>query len=195
MLNTIDQAGNASDGLSYLDVTFSVGLTIDQALTDARDIYADARLATAMEFDDLFQAAGIIYNDPSLTAASGFDTGQTLRLSTGSNYDGGALQQIIGITFNGGGGILTNIFTDPDGTESDSSSRDIITLQDTDVTSSQSQLVPGPASGNTTGWLIVVGPTTGVVPEPTSLFCWLGAALIGLTRRRRNQQRCFPTQS
>ena len=32
------------------------------------------------------------------------------------------------------------------------------------------------------------------VPEPTSLMCWLGLGLVGLTRRRRNRDRRFPNR-
>jgi hypothetical protein len=53
-LNIINDAGNPSDGLRYLDMTYSDGLTQAAALTNAQATYANARLATASEFDDLF---------------------------------------------------------------------------------------------------------------------------------------------
>ncbi len=37
------------------------------------------------------------------------------------------------------------------------------------------------------GHALVRNSSGGAVPEPTSLVCWLGLGLVGLTRRRRNQ--------
>jgi hypothetical protein len=73
-LNFIDDAGNPSDGLGFLDMSFSVGLTQADALTNAQLTYADARIATPDEFDDLFLAAGVTYSG-ALTASDGFEVG------------------------------------------------------------------------------------------------------------------------
>lgn len=61
-LNIIQDNGNPSNGLAYLDMTFSTGLTQQAAaLANAQLNYPNARLASFGEWDDLFQAAGIIY--------------------------------------------------------------------------------------------------------------------------------------
>ena len=59
-LNIIDDAGNASVGLRYLDMIYIDGKTEAAALA-----------ATPSEFDDLFSAAGIAY-DGALTASGPF---------------------------------------------------------------------------------------------------------------------------
>ena len=67
-LTIIDDAGNASDGLRFLDMSYSDnvpggdysgGMTAAEALANAQATYANARLATPEEFDDLFAAAGL----------------------------------------------------------------------------------------------------------------------------------------
>jgi hypothetical protein len=58
--NIIDDVGNPSDGLRFLDMTYSDGLSLAAAIANAQATYANARLATASEFDDLFSAAGIV---------------------------------------------------------------------------------------------------------------------------------------
>lgn len=55
-LNIIDDAGNASNGLRFLDMTYSDGKSLTDALTDAQAVYSNARLATAAEVNDLFNA-------------------------------------------------------------------------------------------------------------------------------------------
>lgn len=59
-LNKIQQTGNASDGLRFLDMTYIDGKTLAAALADAQAVYANARLATPSEWDELFQAANVI---------------------------------------------------------------------------------------------------------------------------------------
>ena len=61
-LNIIDDDGNPSNGLRYLDLTFSLNRTLASALANAQATYSNARLATASEWDDLFAAAGITYD-------------------------------------------------------------------------------------------------------------------------------------
>ena len=130
-LNIINQAGNASDGLRYLDMTYSDGLTSAAALVNAQSTYANVRLATTSEFDDLLSAAGIAY-DGAETASSAFAVGANLKLSTGANYDGGALAVMLGITDQGtnpyGTYQNTHIFTIPDGSFDVSGTRDALLL-------------------------------------------------------------------
>ena len=45
-LNIINDASNPSDGLRYLDMSFSNELTLSAALVSAQGTYANARLAT-----------------------------------------------------------------------------------------------------------------------------------------------------
>ena len=87
-LNIIVDAGNPSNGLRYLDLDFSTGLTLAGALANAQATYSNARLATPDEWDDLFAAAGITYA-ASLTASDAFETGPTAVISSGVAYDGG----------------------------------------------------------------------------------------------------------
>ena len=49
-LNIIDDPGNPSDGLRYLDMTYSDGLTLADALANAQATYPNARAATPAAF-------------------------------------------------------------------------------------------------------------------------------------------------
>lgn len=60
-LNIIYDPGNNSDGLAYLDLSYSMGMTRSEALANARTDYPNARLATPNEFSDLFDASGLLY--------------------------------------------------------------------------------------------------------------------------------------
>ena len=53
-LNIIDDDGNPSNGLRYLDLTYSKGRTLASALANAQATYSNAREATPSEWDDLF---------------------------------------------------------------------------------------------------------------------------------------------
>ena len=178
-LNIINDAGNASDGLRYLDMTYSDGLTLAGALTNAQATYANVRVATASEFDDLFAAAGIGY-DGAVTASGAFDAGATTTISTYSNYDNGDLSYKLGDT---DGGYNSYIWTDPDGLGSfnNGSTRDYMQL-----TRSNSHGAYVRQSGldglfPTIGWLLV-----SEVPVPAA--GWLfGSALIGLVGIKRKQ--------
>ena len=88
-LNIIDDDGNPSNGLRYLDLTFSKGRTLASALANAQATYSNARLATPDEWDDLFDAAGITY-DGLLTASDAFETGTSEDISSNVAYDGGS---------------------------------------------------------------------------------------------------------
>jgi hypothetical protein len=91
-LNIIDDPGNSSDGLRYLDTSYSQGLTASEALISARSTYGNARLASPTEFDDLFAAAGITYSQPTYTASDAFASGPDhYWTSFGDAYDDGVL--------------------------------------------------------------------------------------------------------
>jgi hypothetical protein len=123
-LNIIDQAGNASDGLRYLDMSYSDGLTEAAALANAQGTYSNARLAIATEFDDLFAAAGIGYDRSGEMASDSFLPGSGDFFSSGSNYDGGLLSLALGYTLTN----QTYLWTDPDGFNSSTSSLDYINI-------------------------------------------------------------------
>ena len=174
-LNIIDQAGNPSDGLRYLEMTYSDGLTEATALANAQATYSNSRLATPSEFDDLFAAAGISY-DGATTASGGFDVGGSPVISSGANYDGAALAGALGYTYSSG----TNIWTDPDRSASSATTRDFLQLLTTEAAVYQYASSP---PNSVIGWLIV-----SEVPEPSTLAALgglLGMGLIGRWWRRR----------
>ncbi len=189
-LNIIDMSGNPSDGLRFLDMSFSDGLTQVAALANAQGTYANARLATPSEFDDLFAAAGISYFS-TLTASDGFASGPTTTISFGTDYDGGALAAVLGYTLNVS--LSTVLWTDPDASRSDGSTRDYVELgMDTAVLV---QHPATPADANV-GWLLVsesAAPNS-AIPEPSSFLCWLGLGLVGWMKLPRNRKtRVAPT--
>ena len=170
----IDDAGNPSDGLRYLDLSFSDGLDLATALTNIQMTYFDARLATPSEFDDLFAAAGISYDGAEM-ASDGFAIGGAVTISSGANYDGGTLLSLLGPTV---GSTIANIWTDPDGNDNTGTTRDFINFN-----ASLAQILNATSTVPDTaiGWLIVTS-----VPEPSS-FLFLGlatASLLGASRRR-----------
>lgn len=83
-LNIIDDPGNPSDGLRFLDMSYSDGLSLTDALSGARAVYPNARLATPSEWDDLFAAAGISYTS-GLTASDAFSVGVGATIAGGNN--------------------------------------------------------------------------------------------------------------
>ena len=94
------------------------------ALSNAQTNYANARQATPAEFDDLFAAAGVVYNGAE-TASSGFATGGGIIIAQHATVAN--LKAILG-----GVGINSQqlIWTDPDESDSTASTRDWIDMRD-----------------------------------------------------------------
>ena len=170
-LNIIDEAGNPSDGLAFLDMTFSDGLSLAAALANAQASYAGARLATPAEFDDLFAAAGVTYSS-SVTAADGFTAGPNAGLASNSDSGVAVLRSALGPT----AADRTDIWTDPDGVSLTASTRDYLSLDTNNAAWVRQLTLDPPSSG--LGWLVVV-------PEPSTFsMVALGALALGLRRRR-----------
>jgi hypothetical protein len=184
-LNIINDAGNPSNGLAFLDLSFSDGRTLADALANAQLTYADARKATPSEWNDLFAAAGIGYDSISYHASDGFATGVNLTLSSGANYDGGALSGQLGVT---DGGTGSYIWTDPDGSTNTSTTRDFIALRSGTNLAYANQIGQAPPH-NSFAWLLVSN-SAAAVPEPSSLtmasVITVGALYLRRRRRKRN---------
>jgi hypothetical protein len=186
-LNIINDAGNPSDGLRYLDMFFSDGLTTAAAVANAQLSYPDARLATSSEFNDLFSAAGILY-DGTLATTGAFTASFTPGQSTFANYDGGVLSDVLGYTCDGCvtyRDSATVVWSSPDRLPVGARSRVSVVL-----TPTEALIDPARISAHTTsvGWLLVSEPLIPLTnPEPTTLTLMLLAAsgLAVSTRRRR----------
>jgi len=173
-LNIINDSGNPSDGLRFLDMTYSDGLTLADALSAAQATYPNARLATPSEFDDLFAAAGISYTG-TLTASDGFLTGSGAIITSFAAYDSGQLSATLGFTYSG----HTIIWTDPDGDHAVSSTLDLLYLQ-ADL-ASLSHSAGSPETTTSVGWLLVSEP----VPEAGHTLALGMISLVGLVAVRR----------
>lgn len=179
-LNIISDPGNPSNGLRYLDMSFSDGRTLASALANAQASYTNARLATPEEFDNLFAAAGISFNS-STKASDAFATGPNTTISSGANYDGHALATALGFTFTN----YTNIWTDPDQNTSPASTRDFLRFYP------MNHPAPGvytiqwteTAPHHMVGWMLVSDAVQIFEPASLSLLCF-GAVGLPLIRRR-----------
>ena len=171
-LNIIDESGNLSDGLRFLDISHSAGLTSEVALSNAAAVYPNVRLATPSEFDDLFEAGGIVYSG-SLVASDGFGTGPggTLSLLPRPINSLGTILDI------GAGTGVTSIWTDPE----NDATLDVLNLFAGVLTPN---IEIGPDDGvfvPEVGWLIVTE-----IPEPSSLlYSIFGLSLLGLRCRKK----------
>jgi hypothetical protein len=181
-LNYINDPGNPSHGLAFLDMSYSVGRTLASALANAQVSFANARLATPQEWDELFDAANINYNG-ALMASDAFETGAGGIISSGDS-DVSTLISRLGPTFTFGSDRLLYVWSDPDGSQS--GTRDVLDLIEFDdgrrfVELLQSDDSPPHPS---VGWMIVVA-----VPETSSAILLAGAASLGAGgcawRRRR----------
>jgi len=173
-LNIIQMAGNPSDGLRFLDMWFSDGLTENDALTEAKTKYPNARLATPSEHDDLFAGANIKYGG-TYTASDAFATGVSAQISTGANYDGGTLAAQLGHTYPAGAAWWSS----PDGSGGSDTTRDYTYINvHNAVIENWTETPPHQYFG----WLIVSEPA--VIPEPSTMLL-LGIGLMWLTGVRR----------
>lgn len=205
-LNIIDDPGNPSDGLRFLDMTFSSGKTLADAIASAITSYANVRVATPSEFGDLLAAAGLVY-DGSETASDAFTVGSDAVLISNMSDEVISLQEKLGSTFViSGAGFFpdyfyTYIFSDPDGDDTISTTRDVLYLQHAStvvggITSDgrigilQSNFTPSQNSPGffAHGWLLVSDAAT--VPEPSSalLMCLGTAGWLGCQRRRKRER-------
>ncbi len=140
-----------------------------------QSFYADARLATASEWDDLFEAGDMQYDFNSLfnrefRPSEAFETGPQVTLSSGSNYDP-RVAQVLG---------ANEIWSDPDGNTSSTSTRDFLEFGSGFALMSHTSVNPPFSSAS---WLIV--SETAAVPEPTCTGLAFIAMLFGSFRRRR----------
>lgn len=189
----IDDVSNPSNGMAFLQTSFSVGMTSAAALANAQMTYPSATLATPAQWDDLAAAAGVQYAG-AWTLASAFDVGSGINSGA---FNAAAptedLVALFGETFSSADdGKVALFFSDPDMSTDTTTTRDGISFFD-GTGLNQPTRAEGPGifqSTNEPGvtsfraWGIVVA-----VPEPSAFTC-LG--LIGLVasgrawwRRRR----------
>lgn len=179
-LNTINDPGNPSDGLRYVDLSYSVNRTLGDAISNANTLLSltNVRQATPAEHDDLFAAAGIIFNDNNLTLADTFiHTGPDTVLSDGDNYNS-SLISILGPT--NPNAFRADIWTIPDGDGSSFLTWDELVLLGAGATIFQTSGVP-PAMYS--GWLLVSEPQ--IVPVPGAvLLGMIGLSVVGVKLRK-----------
>jgi hypothetical protein len=179
-LNIIVDVSNPSNGLRFLDMSYSDGLGKAAALAAAQNVYANARLATAAEFDDLFAAAGVVYQT-GRTASDSFLVGGDISIVSGTSSTTeptDLLINLLGPTNISGGAYELIIWTDPDGNDSTSTTRDYLTIHGkssaSNYNSGAGQSTVSAASGASyAGWLIVSDAAMATVPEATSVIAWM----------------------
>jgi hypothetical protein len=177
-LNQIDDNTNPSDDLRYLDMTFSDGLSLTAAINNAQAKYADTRLATHQEFEDLFQAFGIAYSGDF--SVFGFSSGGSGTFTIDSDVI--TLVNVLGPTTTG----KVNIWTAPDASFLDTSTIDYVEFRQSGTDGKVHQFGSSPPHSSI-GWLLVTdsGIETTQAPEPTTLvLLGLGLAGIGFCRRK-----------
>lgn len=135
--------------------------------------YANARLATPGEFDDLFNASMLTLSSPSLNSSEGFNTGGSLTISNRRNYDT-SLRDALGTTDLAGDSAV--MWTDPGGDSATSTTRDLLSFSPNFAKVIQSSSSPGIA--HTAGFLLVSDAAPAAVPEPGTtmimVLCSLG---------------------
>ena len=178
-LTTIADASNLSDGLSFLDVSFSVDRNLSDALANAQVTFPTARLATPSEVDDLFAAAGITFGSNPLPSAA-WDVGEELALLPYATGNPSTLLNYIGFTEPSGTLPFTAFWTDPDGDPLGTTTRDFLSFSTDFYRLGQTDLQPPIPEA---GWALVVD----AVPEPSILALFgVGLAGLGAVRGRRN---------
>lgn len=188
---TISDAGLASNGLHWLSSSFGLGETYsaDAIANGVSAGFTDARLPTIAEWNDLFAAADI----GGVNAADAFATGPDLTAAN-NDPDVDVLAHRFGLTQPG---FRTLFWTDPDGNDSNASTRDVLQLFagtaipgtlandlffDQSSASMPSSVIAYPLVANTT-------PSAAAVPEPSSMaLLGLGCLGFGAYRRRRKDQ-------
>lgn len=174
-LNIIQQSGNPSDGLRYLDLSLTVGKDFSQAEDSATAAYTNARPATSSEFDHLFEASTLRYDDNSTRLSAGFLPGAGVTISSGSNYNT-SLLNILGPTFDTGAGI----WTDPE----NSSNLDLIIFRPTLLEATFLNDTPPISS---VAWLFVTSATEATaVPEPSAASGLLICAAAWMVFKQRS---------
>jgi hypothetical protein len=184
-LNIINSPENPSNGLRFLDMSYGGGLTLEDALLNARATYPNTRLATPSEWDDLFVAAGIVYSG-ALRASDAFTAGGAeIEFIASGNFGGAALIAKLGPTSE----IFTNrwwVWSSPDGDSSPTSTRDFLYMTGTDLMLWQTESLP---ASTLYGWMLVSDETV-ATPEPSTFVgLGLGVAALCIRGRRRLTQR------
>lgn len=173
-LNIIQQTGNPSDGLRYLDLSLTVGLNLVDAQNSAIAAYPNARLATSSEFDHLFEASTLRYDVNSVTLSAGFLPGAQINISSGANYNT-SLLNILGLTFATGAGIWT--------APENPLNRDLIVFRPTQL---EATFAADPPISSV-AWLFVTSANDATaVPEPSAASGVLICAAAWMAFKRRS---------